>query len=116
MILFLSESFLRQFQLQWKPTLTAFLIGHRNLFFFAPDSMIEVAEITPASIDMFLKEKHLPPDWQLLGFLAPELAPQLPGYARVRTAGNPQPPNWEAVVALLTESGLQDRSLEIRSA
>lgn len=116
MILFLSESFLRRLQLIWKPTLTAFLIGHRNLFFFAPDSVIEVAQISPSTIDVFLKERKIPGDWQLLGFLTPDVSPQLPGYARVETGGESDTARWKASVALLVESDLHDTALEIRKS
>ena len=114
MILFLSESFLRRLQLIWKPDLTAFLIGQRNLFFFVPDSLFEVQNISAESIDQFLKAKRVPADWQLLGFLSATDIPQLPGYARIVTSGQSDPAQWRAVLAILEESGLQDRSLEIR--
>jgi hypothetical protein len=116
MILFLSESFLRRLQLVWKPDLNAFLIGHRNLFFFAPDSIFEIDRISPESIDQFLKETRIPSDWQLLGFLSPQTTPQLAGYARIETRGQFDPAHWKAVIALLTESELQDKPLEIRQS
>jgi hypothetical protein len=116
MILFLSESFLRRLQLIWKSSLAAFLIGHRNLYFFAPDSLIEVAEISPSTIDAFLKEKRIPNDWQLLGFVAPQSSLQLAGYVRVETGGKSDAAQWKATIALLVESELRDMALEIRQS
>ena len=116
MILFLSESFLRRLQLVWKSNLNAFLIGQRNLFFFVPDSLFEVEHISAESIDHFLKEIRIPSDWQMLGFLSPQSTPQLPGYARIETRGQSDPAQWKAVIALLVESELQDRPLEIRQS
>jgi len=114
MILFLSESFLRRLQLVWKSNLTAFLVGQRNLFFFVPDSLFEVENISAESIDQFLKDKRIPADWQLLGFLSPDATSQFPGYARVLTSGQSDPAQWRAVIALSEESELKDRALEIR--
>jgi hypothetical protein len=116
MILFLSDSFLRRLQLVWKSNLNAFLVGQRNLFFFVPDSLFEVESISPESINQFLKERQIPADWQLLGFLSSQTTPQLPGYARVETSGQSDPTKWKAVIALLVDSGLQDRTLEIRQS
>jgi hypothetical protein len=114
MIFFVSESFLRRLQLLWKPALSAFLIGQRNLFFFVPDSLIEVESISPKTIDEFLAQKNFSEDWQLLGFLTAHALPQFPGYARVETNGQRNPAQWKAVITLLDEGELRDRLLEIR--
>jgi hypothetical protein len=86
------------------------------LFFFVPDSLFEVESISAESIDQFLKDKRIPADWQLLGFLSPDATPQFLGYARVQTGGQSDPTQWKAVIALLEESELKDRPLEIRQS
>src|SRR5262245_22803349 len=112
MILFLSSSFLRRVRLEWKPSLTAFLVGDRNLYFFYPDSLIEVAEVNPTTIDLFLAQ-HGNESMQLLGFLTPTELPLLPGYAQLITGDDPDPDRWKALLNFLSDSGEEKRILEL---
>ncbi len=114
MVLFLSSSFLRRVKLIWKPELKAFLIGHRNLFFFAPDAALETEEINPETIDRLLRERQFERNWELLGFLAPDNLPSVPGYALVQTGQLPEVEQWKANLYLSSDSGLEQRTLEIR--
>jgi hypothetical protein len=113
MILFLSSAFLRRIRFQWKPDLKGFLVGDRNLFFFYPDLFLESGEITPASIDSFLKT-HAKENMQLLGFLAPDEVPVLPGYIALITHHDTDPGKWEAHVHLLGDQGNESRTLELK--
>jgi len=113
MILFLSSSFLRRVGMMWKPSLRAFLVGDRNLFFFYPDSIVEVLEINPATIDSFLEE-HGNESMQLLGFLTPTQLPFVPGYLELNTGGKNEPGSWSAGLHLFGEQGEDRRNLEIR--
>jgi len=113
MVLFLSVLFLRRLQLAWKPSLKAFLIGDRNLFFFTPDSLVEADAITPQSIDAFY-QKSIPDQWQLLGYLTPEELPLQPGFAEIVTGGKPDPHEWIANVHLIGPEGPERRNLEIK--
>lgn len=113
MVLFLSASFLRRLHLTWKPELKAFLIGERNLNFFTPDSIFEVSEIAPATIDDFLKKQELADRWQLLGFLSREIHLSLPGYIQVITAGSPNPKDWQAWIQIPDETA--ERKVEIKT-
>jgi len=113
MILFLSSSFLRRVRLQWKPSFTAFLVGDRNLNFFYPDSLIEVVEVNPASIDSFLAQ-HGKESLQLLGFISATELPFLPGYAQIITGNDPDPKQWKAVFHFLGDAGEERRPLEIK--
>ena len=112
MILFLSSSFLRRVRLQWKPSLTAFLVGDRNLYFFYPDALMEVSEITPATVDSFLAQ-HGKESLQLLGFLTPGELANLPGYAQLVTGDVYDPVGWKAVLHWPDE-GEESRILEIK--
>ena len=114
MILFLSASFLRNLNLIWKPDLKAFLIGDRNLFFLTPDSLVEVSEISPETIDTFLKSNRMTGNWQLLGYLAPDETPEIIGYAQVKTAGVKEPTQWTATLSLYGEAGIQPADMQIR--
>ena len=113
MILFLSSSFLHRVRLQWKPSLTAFLIGDRNLYFFYPDALMEVSEVTPETIDSFLAQ-HGKESLQLLGFLTPGELTNLPGYAQLVTGDVYDPAHWEAVLHWPGEQGEERRKLEIK--
>jgi len=134
MVLFFSTSFLRRLRMLWRADLTAFLIGDRNLFFFTPDSLMEVETIDPRSIDAFYREKSLG-NWQLLGFLSPSQIfwqssasalgglpapspagwkPALLGYAEVNTNRAWEPARWNAYVHLLGAEGPERRKLELR--
>jgi hypothetical protein len=113
MILFLSSSFLCRVRLQWKPSLTAFLVGDRNLYFFYPDALIEVAEVTPASVDSFLTQ-HGNESLQLLGFLIPNELSNLPGYAQIVTGDVYDPDAWIALLHWPGEQGEERRTLEIK--
>jgi len=114
MVLFLSSSFLRRIKLIWKPDLKAFLIGQRNLFFFTPDIALETEDLSPETIDRLLAERQFEENWELLGFLAPDSLPSVPGYALVKTGSLPETKDWNASVYLSTDSGLELRSLEIK--
>ncbi len=114
MVLFLSSSFLRRIKLIWKPDLKAFLIGQRNLFFFAPDIALETEDLSPEAIDRLLAEGQFEENWELLGFLAPDGLPSLPGYAIVDTGSFPETEDWKAGVYLSTDQGLELRTLEIK--
>jgi hypothetical protein len=113
MILFLSSSFLRRVRLQWKSSLTAFLVGDRNLYFFYPDSLMEIAEVNPASIDSFL-DQHGKESLQLLGFLTPAELPAIPGYAQLVTGDVYDPGSWKGILHFLGDSGEERRELEIK--
>ncbi len=114
MVLFLSSSFLRRIRLIWKPDLKAFLIGQRNLFFFAPDIALETEDLSPEAIDRLLVEQQFEENWELLGFLSPDHLPSIPGYANVSTGSLPETGDWKANVYLSTENGLEQRILEIK--
>ncbi|HSP06847.1 MAG TPA: hypothetical protein VLR94_06690 [Acidobacteriota bacterium] len=114
MILFLTKSFQLRLRLAWKPDLRAFLVGDRNLFFYVPEVIIETPDISPASIDAFLKRGALGGSWQLLGLMSPEEQPPLPGYAQVCTSGRGEPLQWDAKVHLLSGETTEARMLEIR--
>lgn len=114
MILFLSKSFQLRLKLAWKPQLTAFLVGDRNLFFYIPEVIIETPEISASAIDEFLKRGALSGKWQLLGLLSSKEQEVFPGYAQVRTSGRPDPLSWDAKVHLWSEKGMEARSLEIK--
>ena len=114
MVLFLSSSFLHRIKLIWKPDLSAFLIGQRNLFFFAPDIALETEDLSPDAIDRLLDKRQFQENWELLGFLSPDSVPSVPGYAVVRTGSFQEPENWKASVYLSTEAGLELRTLEIQ--
>ena len=114
MILFLSRSFLTRYQLISKPSLKALLVGHRNLFFFAPDSAIPCEEITPDTVDEFLKKNPLD-DWQLLGFLTNDEIPLETGFIHIQTLSSDDPEKWNAWVSVY-EAGAQKRiPLEIKT-
>ena len=113
MILCLSSSFLRRIRLQWKPDLCAFLIGDRNMHFFYPDSIVEVSEITPATVDAFL-EKNKDESMQLLGFLVASELPFIPGYVELHHGSHSDPSTWHAVLNWLSDSGEERRVLEIK--
>jgi hypothetical protein len=113
MILFLSRSFLNRYHLISKPSIKAMLVGHRNLFFFAPDSAIPCEEITPAVVDEFLKKNRFD-DLQLLGFLSSDEIPLETGFIHVQTSNSGDPEKWNAWVAV-HESGSQKKiPLEIK--
>jgi hypothetical protein len=115
MILFLSSSFLSRLRIQWKPDLKGFLVGNRNLFFFYPEMILESAEITPESVEVFLAT-HGREAWQLLGFLSPEELPFLPGYAELNTNRAKDPRKWSAKLHLLGDQGPDHRTLEIKTS
>ncbi len=114
MILFLSTSFLRRVRLHWKPSLTAFLIGERNLYFFYPDSLIEVPSIDQNSIDAFLKTGSQE-RWTLLGFLSQSQCDFFPGYIEVITDGDQKPEHWLANLHRL-RGGSERKKLEVRTS
>lgn len=114
MILFLTKSFQQRLQLAWKPDLKAFLVGDRNLFFYVPEVIIETPEITPASIDAFLKRGATGGAWQLLALLSADEQPPYPGYAQISTSGNSEPRSWNAKVFLLSGEKLEAKNLEVR--
>jgi len=113
MILCLSSSFLRRVRIQWNPDLCGFLIGDRNLHFFYPDSVIEVPEISAASIDAFLAE-HNREGLQLLGFIAPAEVSLIPGYVELQHGGEKQPEKWNAVLNSVGDHGEERLRLEIK--
>jgi hypothetical protein len=113
MVLFLSAPFLRRLRLIWKPGLTAFLVGDRNLFFFTPDSLVEVESINPQTIEEFY-QRQAGDSWQLLGFISPSDISWQPGFAELNTGGSPDPAGWAAWVHLLAPDGPERRKLEIR--
>jgi hypothetical protein len=115
MILFLSTSFLRRVRLQWKSSLTAFLVGDRNLYFFYPDALVEVPEISPATVDSFLA-RHANESLQLLGFLTPNELSLLPGYAQLITGDISDPAAWKAILLWPGEHGEERRPLEIKTS
>ena len=98
--------------MQWKPDLTGFLLGNRNLFFFYPEMVLE-AEINADSIDKFLAT-HGQEEWQLLGFLSTKELPFFPGYAELITNGTSDPGKWIARVHLPGDQGPDYRTLEIK--
>src|ERR1044071_7864919 len=113
MILFLSRSFLNRYHLISKPSFKALLVGHRNLFFFAPDSAIPCEEITPAVVDDFLEKNRLD-DWQLLGFLTNDEIPLETGFIHVQTSSSNDAEKWNAWVSVY-EDGMQKKiPLEIK--
>ena len=112
MILCLSSSFLRRIRLQWKPDLRAFLIGDRNMHFFYPDSLVEISEITPDSVEAFLAQ-HKDETMQLLGFLAPSQLPSIPGYVELHHGGQNDPSKWSANLNWLEDRG-ERRQLKIK--
>jgi hypothetical protein len=113
MIVCLSSSFLRRIRLQWKPDLRGFIIGDRNLHFFYPDSLVEVPEITPESVDEFLAQ-HKDEATQLLGFIASSELPLIPGYAELHHGGQKDPSRWKASLNWLGDHGEERRELEIK--
>jgi hypothetical protein len=114
MILFLTSAFQLRLRLSWKPELKGFLIGERNLFFFAPETLVEASSIDPASIDEFLSRKSIGGRWELLGFLASSEVGTFPGYAHVNTSGSNNPKDWKASVYLIGKSGVEAVPLEIK--
>src|SRR5438067_1100816 len=112
MILFLSHSFLRRLSLSWRSDLRALLIGHRNLFFFVPDSLKEVREFSPEVIDEFLQSHPPSNGWELLGAISPEI-PNLPGMMSVVTAGNSEPQQWRVTVSIWDGDRWNEKPLEI---
>jgi hypothetical protein len=114
MIVFLSASFLRRLELDWKPDLRAVLMGHRNLFFFTPDTLKEVPEITTQVLDDFLSGTATLEGWELLGTIAPGGLLPAPGLAQLITGQNSDPLQWKAWIYLLEDGDLKQRSLEIR--
>ena len=91
MILFLTSAFQLRLRLGWKPDLKGFLIGERNLFFFTPETLVEVSTIDMQSIDSFLSRKSIGGRWELLGFLAPGEVSAFPGFAQINTVRKRQP-------------------------
>ncbi len=114
MILFLTSAFQLRLRLGWKPELKGFLIGERNLFFFTPETLVEVSNIDTNAIDDFLSRRSIGGRWELLGFLGPSELPAFPGYAQVNTGGNQNPEKWKASVYLIGEKGPENVALEIR--
>lgn len=114
MIVFLSASFLRRLELDWKPELTAMMMGHRNLFFFTPDALKVVPEITTPAVDDFLAKSAALEGWELLGTIAPENLLPAPGLAQLITGRDPDPLHWKAWIYLLEDGDLKQRPLEIR--
>ena len=113
MILFLSRSFLSRFQFISKPSLKALLVGHRNLFFFAPDSAIPCDEISSSVVNEFLQKNRMD-DWQLLGFLTNDEIPLETGFIHVQTLSSENPEKWNAWVSVY-EAGAQKKiPLEIK--
>ena len=113
MILFLSSAFLRRLRMQWKPDLKGFLVGDRNLFFFYPDLFLQSDEITPATIESFLKT-HGKESTQLLGFVTPDELPFLPGYVELITHHEGDPGKWDARVHLMGDLENEYRKLELK--
>ena len=116
MILFLTSAFQLRLRLGWKPDLKGFLIGERNLFFFTPETLVEVSTIDMQSIDSFLSRKSIGGRWELLGFLSPTELSAFPGFAQINTAGDDNPKNWKASVYLTGDKGAEAVPLEIRVA
>jgi hypothetical protein len=93
----------------------AFLIGERNLNFFTPDSIFEVSEISPATINRFLQEKPLENRWQLLGFLSSAEPISLPGYVAVTTGSSSDPKDWHAEIQIPGEKSIDRMVVEIKT-
>jgi len=113
MILCLSSSFLRRIRLQWKPDLCAFIVGDRNLHFFYPDSIVEVSEITPATVDQFL-ERNKDESMQLLGFVVASELPFIPGYVELHHGSHQDPSKWHAILNAMGDSGEERHALNIK--
>ena len=113
MILFLSTAFLRRLRMQWKPDLKGFLIGDRNLFFFYPDLFLPSEEITPATIESFLKN-HGKENTHLLGFISPQELPFLPGYVELITHHEEDPGKWIARLHQLGDQQNEYRTVELK--
>lgn len=113
MILFLSQSFLRRLTLHWNPKLSAFLVGDRNLYFFYPEALVPVMEISPATVENVL-EKDMG-SWQLLGFLSPQKIENIPGYVAVETKGSADPQRWSAHYSLPEENGMRVSPVTIQT-
>ena len=116
MILSLTSAFQLRLRLGWKPDLKGFLIGERNLFFFTPETLVEIPSIDITSIDAFLSSKSIGGCWELLGFLAPEDLPAFPGYAQVNTNREADPRKWKARIYLMGEKDPELVTLEVRIA
>lgn len=115
MILYLSSAFLLRIRMMWKPDLSGFLLGDRNFYFFAPDTFIDVPEISQEQIDAFLTEKMAnPQEWELLGFISHREIPPIPGYVQLRTKASINPEQWEAVLYLIEDSQPVPKKLEIK--
>lgn len=115
MILYLSSAFLIRLRMMWKPDLSGFLLGDRNFYFFAPDSFIEVPEISQEQIDGFLREKMADPqEWELLGFISHRETPPIPGYVQVWTGASKDPEQWEAILYFLEDSRPVAKKLQIK--
>ncbi|HET6268284.1 MAG TPA: hypothetical protein VFG11_11250 [Acidobacteriota bacterium] len=100
--------------MEWKDGFKAFLIGHRNLFFFTPDAIKETADVNPASVDQFLSSQKLEKGWELLGFLSSGKLDPIPGYAHVTTQNNPEPAAWQAVVMVFEAGEWQEKPLHVQ--
>jgi hypothetical protein len=116
MILLFTQAFQLRLRLGWKADLTGFLIGERNHYFFTPETLVEVPEINLESIDKFLSRGSIGAPWQLLGFLAPNEIDAIPGYAQVKTSGDPNPAKWSAKVYLLQDSRFEPSVLQVKIA
>jgi len=116
MILFISASFQRRLQTAWKSNASYFLIGNRNLFFFAPDSLIETATVSAQSIDDFLAKDGFSSGYEFLGFLTPQVVDLPGGYLRVETHGSLNPLEWSAFLDFYEADGPSAKRLEIRVA
>lgn len=114
MIVFLSASFLRRLELDWKPELRGVLVGHRNFFFFTPDAVKVVPEITTTVLDDFLAATAAMQGWEFLGTITPEDSLPVPGIAQLMTNRNPDPSQWKACIYLLQDGDLKQQPLEIR--